>query len=310
MMKAKDSVRIWFETLSSMGEDMDILLQCDVGEGMQDYRFHHGRFDAIGGFLTHVAKVDKPKTTLSLRGKGAPFYKYLIGFFIYLLRIPFYASGFKNFNKNWRSSKKHYPRAVSFLDVTETRAIKERAQAMNVSVNAFLLYHLNASFQELLNGKGKDIWLIPVNLRVNTKDNLSQNEVGFVDAVIKKHHGVFDINQQIKKRLSRYEHLGGVLGVGIGVVTGEFLLKKLVKLNKYLQVRTGVFTNLGEWQADGCEHFKLSGFPPVLETQPVGASAITWCHKMTLSLHTHPALQLNESNVEKILENWKNRLKE
>lgn len=310
MMKAKDSVRIWFETLSSMGEDMDILLRCDVGQGMKDYRFHHGRFDAIGGFLTHVANVENPKTTLTLRGKGAAPYKYLIGFLIYLLRIPFYAAAFKKKNKNWRAGKKKYLRETHFFSHEETSLLIEKARSHNVSVNTYILYHLNKSMQDLLVNKGKDIWLIPVNLRVNTKDNLSQNEVGFVDAVINKELSLNELQTQLKKRLKRNEHLGGVVGVALGVITGEFLLKKLVWLNKYLQVRTGVFTNLGEWEAQGCDHFKLSGFPPVLETQPIGASAITWCGKMTLSIQAHPILELNEKELSNIKNKWINSLKE
>lgn len=309
-MKAKDSVRIWFETLSLEGEDMDILLQCDVGEGMKDYRFHHGRFDAIGGFLSNVIHVNNPKTTMTLRGKQAPFYKFLVGFIRYSLRLPFYAAPFKNFNYQWRDGSKNYPRTRSFLDEAQTKMIKDTAQKLGVSVNSLLLKALNDASKRYIASVGDNIWLIPVNLRTNTNDNLSQNEVGFVDALISSKDNLHSIHRQIANRIKKSEHLGGLMGVGIGVFIGEYFLKKLVKLNKYLQVRTGVFTNLGEWQASGCESYKLSGYPPVLETQPIGASAITWCNKMTLSLHTHPCLEMSQDEIEVFMNDWLKKLEE
>lgn len=309
-MKAKDSVRIWFETLSSEGEDMDILLQCDVGEGMQDYRFHHGRFDAIGGFLSNVKNVDNPQTTLTLRGKQVPLYKFILGFIRYSLRLPFFASPFIKFDKDWRKGEKFYPRCAEFLELSFTESLMQKAKNNCVSVNTYLLESLNHTVKDYVMKNGKEVWLIPVNLRTNTKDNLSQNEVGFVDAVINKEDGLFEIQNQLQKRIKKNEHLGGLFGVGIGVITGEFLLKLLVKTNKYLQMRTGVFTNLGEWKVAGCDHFKLSGFPPVLETQPIGASAITWNGKMTLSLHSHPCLGLNQDDIETMMSKWINKLKE
>lgn len=114
------------------------------------------------------------------------------------------------------------------------------------------------------------------------------NEVGFVDTVIKKNINVNQLNDQINKRIKNFKHLGGIVGVSLSVFIGEILLKKLVRLNKYIQVRTGVFTNLGEWSSRGREDEKITGFPPVIETQPLGASALTWNGRLALAIHTHP----------------------
>jgi hypothetical protein len=192
----------------------------------------------------------------------------------------------------------------------KTKLIRANAQKRNITLNSFLLFNLDYSLSDKFNKMDKRVWLIPVNMRQDFNHSAQGNEVGFIDAVITKKLNMNQLHTQIKRRINNYEHLGGVLGVSLGVFIGAYLLKKLVRINKYLQVRTGVFTNLGEWSSKGREDEKIIGFPPVIETQPIGASALTWNGRLALGIHAHPCLEFSQDEINNILKKWINFIKE
>lgn len=305
VVKAKDSIKLWFETLKEDGEYVDLTVLRVTGDKVEEFNFPHGEVDGIGAFL----KLHKKKSTLKVMTKmrkKVPWYRYAWGFIMYTSRLPFRSANWKSFNKDWREEffgKKPSARSFTFFDREQTKLIKTNARKVGANLNSFLLYYLNQSLLELQK-PGKTVWLIPVSMRGSINEEATKNEVGFTDAYCTKDINPAQIDRQIKKRLRRGEHLGGVIGVSLGVFLGKNLLKKLVHLNKYLQVRTGVFTNLGEGQ-DSQSDFMYSGFPPVIETQPVGALAGIWNGCLTLSLHFHPALGLTAEDAQFYLDNWR-----
>jgi len=310
-MKAKESLAIWFDELTVMGESTDISIIIEENQVEKEYIFSHGKFDAISGFIRNIGYFEGLKTKLNLRGKPKSKLKYFLGFIRYSLRIPFKSAKWNKFNKDWRNSNhKFYPRAVCFFDKDETLEISFLSKKMNVSLNSLLLYLIDEVIAEKLNSRSKRVWLIPVNVRDDIDENNEGNEVGFIDAIVSSKCKVETLHRQIKNRISRYEHLGGILGVGLGVVLGEYLLRRLVNVNKYLQVRTGVFTNLGSWDAKSKEGLRVYGFPPVLETQPVGVGALTWCGRLSISIHTHPCLMFDNNDLRDIIEKIKMKISE
>lgn len=311
-MKAKDSIDIWFKTLEEMGESSEIIIQTiDSSENKQVHRFDHGKFDAISGFIQNIGKVDNLKTSLKGRTDNTSALKYLYGFLRYIIRLPFYSAKWNKYKDNWRElNNLNYPQAVNHFTQEDTDLIKENAKKRKVSLNSFLLYNLDYCLADKFDNNSKRVWLIPVNMRSDYNENSHGNEVGFVDAVIKRNLNVNQLDDQIKNRIKNHEHLGGIVGVSIGVFIGEYLLKKLVRFNKYIQVRSGVFTNLGEWTSRGREDEKISGFPPVIETQPIGASALTWNGRLAIAIHAHPCLEFSDIELENILKKWVNFLKE
>lgn len=310
-MKAKESLKIWFDQLSQMGESSNILISVKNKNEIKEYEFSHGEFDAISGFIKNIGDFEGLNTNLSLRKKEKSKLKYLIGFLRYSLRIPFYSAKWNKYIVGWRDiNSKYYPQSVFYFSNEDTQKIIENAKARQVSLNSYLMYYLDKSIINLLNSNQKRVWLIPVNVRSDIRNVSSGNEVGFIDAVITQYDSMASIHQQVQKRIKCYEHLGGIVGVSLGVIIGEFLLRKLVWLNKYLQVRTGVFTNLGEWTAPGKEDLQICGFPPVLETQPIGAGALTWCGRMTIAIHSHPCLGFSSSELEAIMQSWVKLIKE
>lgn len=304
-MKAKDSIKLWFDTLVQDGECMDLTVLKIDQSGVEEFNFPHGEVDGIGAFLNIHKKSDSLQVYTKMRHKR-PWYHYLWGFLMYTKRLPFRSAKWKNFNKNWRQKywqTKPFARAYTVFSKEETRQIKQLSKGLNVSLNSHLLFCLNKVLTNLQE-PGKSIWLVPVSMRASLDEEIVKNEVGFTDAYCGSEDRVQDIDRQIKKRLKNLEHLGGVIGVSLGVFIGPWLLKKLVLLNKHLQVRTGVFTNLGEGRDPESKNM-YSGYPPVIETQPVGALAGIWNDSLTLALHFHPALELSKEQAEQILAQWR-----
>jgi hypothetical protein len=122
-MKAKDSIKLWFKTLEDMGESSKICILTEhENEGVKEYVFDHGEFDAISGFIQNIGKVDDLKTNLKKRDKNVSGWKYLIGFLRYIIRIPFFSSDWNKYNRSWREKvNKIYPRGVYYCDEAENK---------------------------------------------------------------------------------------------------------------------------------------------------------------------------------------------
>lgn len=308
-MKSQDSIKAWFKILEEKGEyshfsGIEVLPSGEIKE----YDFFHGDIDGIGGFLSIMkerGESDLVMPALPPR-KDPPSFVYAYNFFLYLLRIPFYSPGWKISDK-WRMvSEKPSARAWKHLSVEETNRLIANAKKHGVGRNTWLLYNLDLAVKPYLN---KSIfprwWLIPVNLRADF-NNHEGNISGFIDARITDRTSPKSLHDKLKKVLLRGGAYGGYVGITLGRFTGHALLKMLVHLNDILQIRTGVFTNLGNWTTKPGVEMKSHwfGFPPVIKTQPFGAMTGSMNGEQSLTVIFHPKLTRDPKIAQECLDRW------
>lgn len=312
-MKPQDSIKEWFKILEERGEYSHFTVIEETHEGRQiETDFFHGNKDGIGGFLSIMKSRGETDFLLpELPKRDDPsWFVYAINFFRYCARLPFYSPDWKISAKWGRKSEKPSARAWCSLSVSDTDKIWKKAKEAGVGRNAFLLYHLNQAIQPL---QDKTIlpnyWLIPVNLRPDFKSH-EGNITGFIDARITKKTSVKDLDSNLRKALLRGEALGGYVGITLGRFLGPSLLKVLVFMNDFIQTRTGVFTNLGNWKTAPGTEMKSHwfGFPPVIKAQPFGAMTGSMNGEQSFTVIFHPSLTRDKKVAEEVLKRWTDSL--
>ena len=308
-MKPADSIKAWFKILEEKGEysHFTVIEETQNGE-IRETDFFHGDMDGISGFMKIMkerGETDFLLPELPHRPKPNSFV-YAVNFIKYLVRLPFYSPGWK-MKSEWRkNSEKPSARAWISLSTEDTDKIVANAKALGVGRNAYLLYHLDQAVRPYL----KDsifprYWLIPVNLKTDFHQH-EGNLTGFIDGRITDSISVKKLDHNLKRALITGEALGGYVGITLGRFIGPHLLKFLVYMNDLIQIRTGVFTNLGNWKtAPGTHmHSHWFGFPPVIKTQPFGAMTGSMNGEQSLTVVFHPSLTRDVRVAEECLNSW------
>ncbi len=317
-MGPQDSIKAWFDILEERGEHPFFSVLEVKGSEVIDHEFHHGKFDGIGGILKLMGDREKSplvKPILPAR-KDPPAWVYFFNFLRYLLRLPFYSPSWNLPKTNWKLrfgySEKPTARSYHCLSQEETSLIWSKAKMAGAGRNAFMLFHLN----KVLGRHQKksffpNYWLIPVSLRTSFDQKVEGNFTGFVDARITPGMSAKELHQNLFKSLLRGEAFGGYVGITLGRFLGRHLLKVLVVINDFIQVRTGVFSNLGNWET--VDHETLSaewfGFPPVIRKQPVAGMIGSLNGRQSLCLQFHPILHRDPKFAEMIMQEWVRSLK-
>lgn len=308
-MKAQDSIKAWFKILEERGEYSHFTVIEKTEDGIDiESDFFHGEMDGIGGFLSIMKKRGETDFLLpALPQRSSPHgLVYALNFLRYLARLPFYSPGWKLKDLWKKNNEKPSARAWCSLSIEETNKIWQKAKSLGVGRNAYLLYHLNRAVHPYLNKSlCPSYWLIPVNLRTDFKSH-EGNITGFIDARITPSMGLDKVDAQLKRSLNRGEALGGYVGLTLGRFVGPFFLKRLVCINDFIQIRTGVFTNLGNWNTAEGTVMKSHwfGFPPVISAQPFGAMAGSMNGEQTLTVIFHPRLTRSKALADECLARW------
>jgi hypothetical protein len=198
-------------------------------------------------------------------------------------------------------------RSYCLLTEAETEEIGNRAKAAGVGKNAYYLFHLNRNLDPYHKiTSSKRYWFIPVNLRTGEEQDAEGNYAGFIDAVVDRKTTLGSLEKLIKKRLKRGDAYAGRTALSLGKYTGEPIWKFLIKMNRYLQVRTGTFTNLGHWDLEEGKPHSIDwvGLPPVISYQPFGAMTVKVGKRQSLGVQFHPRLTRDPKLAEEVLRNW------
>lgn len=308
-MRPEESIKHWFKVLEDRGEYSNFTVIEETREGeRRETEFFHGDMDGISGFMKIMkerGETDFLLPELPHRTKPHNFV-YAVNFLRYLTRLPFYSPAWKLVSPWRRNSEKPSARAWISLSKEDTETIWNNARKLGIGRNAYLLYHLDLAVLPYLQKSWLPrYWLIPVNLKSDFHSH-EGNLTGFIDARLTNNSTPQTLNRNLKKALLRGEALGGYVGVTLGRFLGPHLLKLLVHLNDFIQVRTGVFTNLGNWKtAPGTEmHSHWFGFPPVIKAQPFGAMTGSMNGEQSLTVVFHPSLTRDPKIAEECLQRW------
>lgn len=204
-------------------------------------------------------------------------------------------------------SKTGPPKAVAWHLFTEaeTQALRERCRREGVTVNSFLLKHLDQAVRPDIKRSTAPIsWMIPVNLRgdINHDDDTS-NHVSYVEPQITESDSVKDIQLNIHRLLERGEHRCHY----ILMVLGKFLNHdSKVRLIKRYRIKTtaniGAFSNLGVWDSEKSirTHDSWLFCPPVSGAALLGAGCITFQGQLALTIQAHPSL----ADTPEVAQDW------
>lgn len=312
----RDDVGPWFETLEEMGEFVGIRFGF-LGRGSDEPEWHfvsHAERDGIGGFVQ------------LLQGRGAELkvvpetnYRKRAGVKTWWYSMPGFCRSRKP--KEWKFSGKGQPSqsdqpppAVSWhlFSEEETKRICEASRQQSVSVNSFLLKHLDTVIRRDLSVPSAPVsWMIPVNLRGGNQSGSSQgNQTGYVTARITGNGTIEEVHAGVHRNLDLGQHwlTRSLYSTGRWMSSG--LKKKLIKMNRVMaEPYLGAFSNLGRWDDEVFWNgVGLSGSwlfcPPVLRCQMIGAGCVTYQNRLSLTIQIHPELSTDPQLIGSWITSW------
>ena len=286
------------------------------GTGEVEWSFvSHCECDGIGGFARILrergAVINKlPETTSPCRGVIGPLWRLWRD----RRREPACAD-----RRDWKPPgppAAGVSEAVAWHWFTEqeTDGIRGRCRQAGVTVNSFLLKHLDLAVRpELRQPQARIPWMIPVNLRgdIELADD-TENHVSCVEPRIGPEDSMREIQQEIRRRMERGEHRANHLVLGLGrILSHERKVAFLAKDRAKRAGNIGAFSNLGVWDAEK----SLAGddgwlfCPPVVAGQLLGAGCVTFQNRLGLAIQGHAGLSGSPEIVRGWMERWGGEMK-
>lgn len=183
--------------------------------------------------------------------------------------------------------------AWHLFTVEETRQMVTRCRELGVTVNSFLLKHLDQAVRQgIRRAEARIRWLIPVNLRGDIQhDDDTANHVSGIEVCIAPDDTPEAIQGQIRRRLNRGEHRANhLLLMAGGILSHADKVKFLMKDRLKPAGNIGAFSNLGVWEV-GANKEAGDGWlfcPPVVTGQLLGAGCVTFQGRLGLAVQSYP----------------------
>ena len=303
---SQDPVKPWFETLETMGEFIGIRygrVDPQSDEVQWVYR-PHKEFDGIGGFADILRErgidlAPLPKITHPSPPSWLPLIK----------SVPNYLKPRKVLT--WGAIKRGEPvteigppPAVGWHVFSEedTFKIRQASRAQGVTVNSFLMKHLDRAIRPALSDPSEAIpWMVPVNLRgkiAQARD--SANHSSYVAIKINSYDSARDVHNSIHRRLRKGEHWANWKSYELTRSLPEDRKRALIDSFRAMsQWSIGSFSNLGVWDQECAVREEYCSAPwlfapPVLRCQLLGAGCVTWQNRLSLTIQAHPDLSTSE----------------
>lgn len=315
--KTFDPIKPWFDAMEEMGEYI----------GIRFGRIPPGRIDPEWIFLKHTEVDGIGGLADMLRKKGVslphlPQNKYPSdpSWSWFLKTIPKYMKPRRRLK--WRpvdqgpavDATKVPPPAVAWhaFDEDATTRIRRTCRKAGVTVNSFLLKHLNKSIRPYLQDESAVIpWMIPVNLRGKVvRESDISNYSSYVGVNVRPYETVADVHRAIYASLASGEHWANWYAYSVARYSSPGVKKYLLRTDRAMsQWFLGGFSNLGDWdsektitQKDAIGTWLFS--PPVLRCQWVGAGCITFQNCLSLTIQAHPDLTTNPAVATAWMTSW------
>ena len=324
-MKTQSSESIaaqWFRASEATGDFMGIRYGymtsqseegSDEGSNEVEWSFvSHCKCDGIGGFVRllreHGAELKTlPSTRNPCRGTLGPLWK------LWRKKAPDQDQEYAD-RRDWMPEdhaecSSSPPLAWHLFTEEETKAIQQKCREEKVSVNSFLLKHLDQAIRpDIQKPQAAILWMIPVNLRgdINHDDDTA-NHVSYIEPWIAADDSPRDIQRQIRHRLLRGEHRAVYFLLGLGrFLSHKTKVKLIIKGRNNPTGNIGAFSNLGVWDSEKAIDTNNAWFfcPPVVTGQLLGAGCVTFQNRLSLTIQAHPDLQ----NQPEIATTWMKRI--
>jgi len=308
-----DWVAEMFRALRDCGEDISIVYGQDDGSSAHAeprwFELQHDQYDGLSGLREllrqqglHVEKLPE------LRGDPFTFFRGLRGFFSILSAVKIRRQQWKT-EFDWLRKVSFLPpnQRVAWRIFTEeqTRKIVAAAKAAGVTVNTYLLSHLDTAVAaELIPPGASRRWMIPVNLRgAVIKESELPPHMSFWGADLEAKVSAGQIQASINRHKESGSHWGMWVMLQIGKLLGtEGMRKDIRKREKQGHGATGMFSNLGVWNIPGAGPWFFC--PAITRVYPIGAGCITMNGRMALTMQLHDALCRDFQTSQALLAAW------
>ena len=315
--KVYDPIAPWFVAAEALGEYIGIRFgRIAPGKSEPEWTFlRHADFDGIGGFAKilrekGVAMEKLPQIKHTAPPSIYPLLKMLPKFLLSHQRVRW-----KPFAQSTAPSSNLKPSpAVAWhvFDEPTTLQIRQISRKAGVTVNTFLLLHLNTAIRPFLEDQSATVpWMIPINLRGKVvRDRDTANYSSYISVKVQHQETAAAIHQKIYAALERGEHWGNWYAYKLGRFNTHWIKKILIaKELATSQWNLGGFSNLGDWDTEKkIMQLECGGdwlfCPPVLRFQKIGAGCVTFQNRLSLLIQAHPELTNTPDAPKTCIQNW------
>lgn len=312
--KDKDWVAEMFSALRDCGEDISIVFGRVPAQGRAagEIAWHelpHDGYDGVSGLDTLLRQYGVAAPTLPTLQEGpAPWLRRMRGV---LSVLPYLGIRRQQWalDYNWQDPPAVPPPAGrvawTLLDAAQTQAVVRAAKAAGVTVNTYLLSHLDAAVRGTWTPAGAPRrWMLPVNLRgAVVRPAPSPPHMSFLTVDIAAAPAPSALQAQIQRCLDQGQHWGMWSLLQLGRLLGEQGMRKDIRSReKRGHGATGMFSNLGVWNVGAGDGWVFC--PAITRVYPIGAGCITVDGRMALTLQLHHALGGTLQKAQSTLDAW------
>jgi hypothetical protein len=308
-----DWVAEMFAALRDCGENISIVFGEEralaAGGKPRWFELPHDRYDGVSGLAHLLADGGTdPGRLPEWRGDRFTLFSGLRGFFAVLHALPVR-------RQQWKSAF-HWTRQVACRPVEqrvawrlftqeETARIIDAARAARVTVNSYLLFHLDrvVSAELVAPGAGRR-WMVPVNLRgAVLRPSVQAPHMSFFGVDLEGDVSPRAVQLRVDRLKQRRYHWGMWILLHLGRLLGkEGMRKDIRKRERQKHGVTGMFSNLGSWNVDGAGGWLFC--PAITRVYPVGAGCVTVNGRMALAMQLHDALGRDLHCTWSLLNTW------
>lgn len=313
-MNNRDYVGQWFEIYRRNDECADILFEIESHSQKKQINLPHEKVDGTGALFTLAEQYN-----WQIKNLAQPTKIHKLKKFNYFINCIAFLGWTKNRTKNiWPFQfKKANPDSTLIqshtLSATQTETLKATARKFGVSLNTLLFYTLNKELEQTYNWKkGLRAWWMPVNMRADlgmdiNNPNHKANYVSNFMLEISPKMNLQQHQQLITQSLKQQKHWATWwwqhLGKYVPDKVVEFFAIQKLHNNHYV----GAFSNLGEWSCSESSSI-IKFFVPPLLSHPIGAGAVIWNGKLTISLRIYPSFKITPYELQQMMQSWAQRL--
>lgn len=315
MREGRDWAGEWFSLLEESGEHLHIVYGRVSREapGGELFYLPHLAYDGLGGFVHLLrqrgyvipevpkrARLERPGPWALLRAISAYLNDAGVRHVAWKIRDPERKG--RRLTPSWQS-----------LSREESERLARRARSKGVSLNSFLLYHLDRAVSgALLKEHAVNWWMVPTNMRGSlsrARDTAPRSS--YIVAKIPAAGSLEELHGNIRTMLRSGYEWGAWWGINLGRWIGKGGMARI--LRRYAERRhswIGTFSNLGEWPPSGSSTTGMADgeswffCPPVTRAHPLGAGGLLWNGHLALALQIHPSLTEDREVSRALLLTW------
>jgi hypothetical protein len=302
-----------FSAMRDCGENISIVYgrkstESDRAEPMW-FELPHDQYDGMSGLATVLRRQGcRVEKLPALQGDRCTFWRALRGLRAALPTLRIRPRQWKRFDgtHNARLDPACERVAWDLFTERETRGMVLASKIAGVTVNTYLLFHLDAVVSaQLVRPETNRLWMVPVNLRgAVRRSREAALQMAFFGVDLDRDVSPAGLQAQISTLKERAYHWGAWIALHAGALLGAEGLRRDVRRREQKNHGwTGIFSNLGVWNVPGAGHWIFG--PAISRVHPVGAGCITMNGRMALTLQLHDAFGADLKTTQALLHDWK-----